>query len=91
MIINYLNSYDRSFGKLDRNLQKKTILAIDNFLDFIKTRRKPEGLGLKKLYKNYWEIRLDIKNRIIFELKDDTINFAFIGDHNAIKLFLKRV
>lgn len=91
MIINYLNSYDRSFGKLDSHIQEKTILAVDNFLDFIKTRRKPEGLGLKKLYKSYWEIRLDVKNRIIFELKDDIINFAFVGGHNEVKRFLKRV
>lgn len=81
MIINYLKSYDRSFRKLDGHIQEKTILAIDNFLDFIKTRQKPEGLGLKKVYKNYWEIRLDIRNRIIFELRSDTINFAFVGDH----------
>lgn len=91
MIINYLKSYDRSFGKLNGHLQEKTILAIDNFLDFIKTRQKPEGLGLKKVYKNYWEIRLDIRNRIIFELRADTINFAFAGDHNAVKRFLKGI
>lgn len=89
MTINYLTSYDRSFKKLERHLQEESICAIDSFLDFIKTRRKPEGLGLKKVYKNYWEIRLDIRNRIIFELKDDIINFAFVGDHNAVKRFLK--
>lgn len=90
MIINYLNSYDRSFKKLDRAIQEKTIFAIDNFLNFLKTLQKPKGLGLKKIYKNYWEIRIDIKNRIIFEFKEDTINFAFVGDHNALKSFLKR-
>ena len=89
MTINYLRSYDRSFKKLERHLQENTALAIDNFLDFIQSRQKPEGLGLKKVYKNYWEIRLDIRNRIIFELKADTINFAFVGDHNAVKRFLK--
>jgi Txe/YoeB family toxin of Txe-Axe toxin-antitoxin module len=74
---------------LGRITQEKTISALDSFLDFINTRQKPEGLGLKKVYRNYWEIRLDIKNRVIFELKGGTINFAFVGDHNAVKRFLK--
>jgi len=91
VIINFLKSYDRSFKKLDRLVQKKAIFAIDSLLDFIKTRQKPEGLGLKKVYKNYWEIRLDIKNRLIFELKGDTINIAFVGDHNTVKKFLKEI
>lgn len=91
MIINYLRSYDRSFKKLDRPLQEKTLYAIDGLLEFLRTSQKPEGLGLKKVYKNYWEIRLDIRNRIIFELKQDMINIAFVGDHNAIKKFLKSI
>lgn len=89
MIVNYLNSYNRSFKKLDRVTQEKTVLAIDGLLRFFKTRQKPEGLGLKKIYKNYWEIRLDIKNRIIFEFLGDVINIVFAGDHNAVKAFLQ--
>lgn len=89
MTINYLKSYDRSFKKLKRHLQEEAISAINSLLDFIKTRQKPEGLGLKKVYKNHWEIKLDIRNRIIFELKGESINFAFAGDHNAVKRFLK--
>jgi Txe/YoeB family toxin of Txe-Axe toxin-antitoxin module len=89
MTINYLKSYDRSFKKLDRIIQQKTISAIDSLMEFLRTGQKPEGLGLKKVYKNYWEIRLDIKNRIVFELSGDIINIAFVGDHNAVKAFLK--
>lgn len=89
MIINYLSSYDRSFKKLDTAIQEKTILAIDSLLEFIEIRKKPEGLGLKKLYKDYWEIRLDIRNRIIFELRGEILNIAFVGDHNEVKRFIK--
>lgn len=91
MIVNYLSSYDRSFKKLDTSIQEKTISAIDSLLEFIETRKKPEGLGLKKLYKDYWEIRLDIRNRIIFELKGEILNIAFVGDHNEVKRFIKNV
>lgn len=91
MIINYLKSYDRSFRKLDKPIQGKTISAVDSLLKFLESRQKPEGLGLKKVYKSYWEVRIDIRNRIIFELQGNIINIAFVGNHNAIETFLKRI
>lgn len=89
MIVNYLKSYDRSFKKLDISLQGKTILAMDSLLKFFQTRQKPEGLGLKKIYKNYWEIRLDIRYRIMFEFNEGVVNVIFVGDHDDIKRFLR--
>ena len=89
MIVRYLKSYDRSFRRLARPIQEKVILALDSLFKFLETRQKPEGLGLKKVYKNYWEIRIDIKNRIIFQLEDDIITIAFVGDHDSVRMFLR--
>jgi len=90
MHINYLSSYDRSFKRLTSGEQEESIKAIDGLIEFIKTGKKPQGLGLKKVRKNYWEIRLDVKNRIIFELKGGMINIAFLGDHIEVKRFLRK-
>ncbi len=60
------------------------IKAIDALIEFIKRGKKPQGLGLKKVRKDYWEIRLSAKNRMIFEFKGEVINFAFIGNHNEV-------
>lgn len=89
MRLNYLKSYDRTFKKLTSSQQENAIKAIDALIEFIKIGKKPQGLGLKKVRKAYWEIRLSVKNRIIFEFKSDTINFAFVGDHNEVRKFLK--
>jgi len=89
MRLNYLKSYDRSFKKLTSPEQGNVIKAIDALIEFIKIGKKPQGLGLKKVRKDYWEIRLSVKNRIIFEFKGDVINFAFIGNYNEVKKFLK--
>jgi Txe/YoeB family toxin of Txe-Axe toxin-antitoxin module len=91
VVVRYLNSYDRSFKKLDRTVQERAIGAIDGLLGFFKTRQKPEGLGLKKVHRNYWEIRLDIRNRIIFELDGADVNIVFVGAHDEIKRFLNGV
>jgi len=91
MHINYLRSYDRSFKRLTSREQEKSIKAIDALIEFIKTGKKPQGLGLKKVRKNYWEIRLDVKNRIIFEFKRNVINIAFVGDHIEVKRVLREL
>jgi len=89
MRLNYLKSYDRSFKKLTPSQQENAINAIDALIELIKTGKKPQGLGLKKVRSDYWEMRLSVKNRIIFEFKGDVINFAFVGAHNEVKNFLK--
>ena len=89
MRLNYLKSYDRLFKKLASPQQENAIKAIDALIEFIKTGKKPQGLGLKKVRSDYWEIRLSVKNRIIFEFKSDIINFTFVGSHNEVKKFLK--
>ena len=76
---------------MDKVAQERTIRAIDGLLEFFKTRQKPEGLGLKKVHRNYWEIRLDIRNRIIFELDKAAVNVVLVGGHDDIKRFLKGV
>ncbi len=89
MRFEYLNSYDRSFKKLRSNTQKRIAKAISQFIDFILTGQKPEGLGLKKLHKDYWEIRVGLSIRILFELKSNLVTFILVGDHNQIKRFLR--
>ena len=88
MRLNYLKSYDRSFKRLTSPQQENAIKAIDALIEFIKTGKKPQGLGLKKVRSDYWEIGLSVKNRIIFEFKGDVINFAFVGNHDDVKKFL---
>ena len=91
MQINYLSLYDRSFKRLTPPQQENCIKAIDALIEFIKRGKKPQKLGLKKARTSYWEIRLDVKNRIIFEFKGDAINIVFVGDHTGAKRFLRGI
>ena len=91
MQINYLSSYDRSFKRLTPSQQENCIKVMDALIEFIKRGKKPQKLGLKKVRTSYWEIRLDVKNRIIFEFKGDIINIAFVGDHTGVKRFLRGI
>ncbi|MBU1486775.1 hypothetical protein KKH56_01825 [bacterium] len=88
MRVDYLSSYDRSFRRLNRKEQEKTIEAIDLLVEAIKGSKKPKGLGLKKVRKDYWEIRIGISKRIIFRFEPQALIVTFVGDHEEIKRFL---
>jgi len=90
MKFEFLSSYVRTFKKLPINKQLKAVRAIIVLVDFFKIGQKPKGLGLKKLRNNYWEIRVDLEYRIIFEIEKNLISFVFVGNHGSIKNFLKQ-
>jgi len=84
-----LPSFGRSLKKLPEDDRDKAKEAIFTLMDFFETGKKPHGLGLKKLGKNLWEIRVDIRNRVAFILENDLVKWGFVGDHNQIRQFIK--
>jgi mRNA-degrading endonuclease RelE of RelBE toxin-antitoxin system len=89
MVVEYLASYDRSFRRLPRTTQAHTIRAIDRLLDYFVTGQRPHGLGLKRLHKDYWEVRVGLGVRIMFELRGERLTFVVVGSHEAIRRWLK--
>ncbi len=82
-------SFDRRFKKLSAERQHKARTAIEALLAYL-DRRAPlrPGLGLKNFHGDYWEIRIDIHDRIIFELSDRVV-FWLVGHHDDIRRFMK--
>ena len=89
MKFRYLGSFDRSFRKLPAERRQRVRAALETFLDFYQTGIRPAGLGLKKLRRNFWEIRADLDTRVIFLLEKDCVTFVLVGDHDDIRRFLR--
>ena len=87
----YKSSSDKVFKKLGLNRQEKVIDAISILIDFFENRKKTKGLGIKNLRENYWEIRVNVKDRIIFTLEKDKVAFIIVGNHDEIKKFLRNI
>ena len=89
MQFEFASSFDRRFQKLSPERQQKTRSAIEALLAYL-DRKAPlrPGLGLKNFQKDYWEIRIDIHDRIIFELTDRVI-FWLVGNHDEIRRFMR--
>ncbi len=47
------------------------------------------GLGLRKLQDDYFEIRVGLKLRLVFENTPTALVFEMLGDHDEVKNFLK--
>ena len=89
MTVEYLASYDRSFRKLPHATQLRTTEAIDRLLNYFVTGQRPHGLGLKRLHERYWEIRIELGIRAMFELSKDRLTFIIVGNHNDIRRWLR--
>ena len=91
MLVEYLASYDRSFDKLSVDRQTGAIEAIDRLLDYFATGQRSHGLGLKRLQRRYWEVRIGLDTRVLFELRNDRLTFILVGNHNEIRRALRRI
>ena len=81
--------FARLFKKLEPLKQKQIIAAIEALKVALEAGQKPEGLGLKRLNDNLWEMRSSLKDRILFTLDKDIVSFVLVGNHDDILKYLK--
>ena len=91
MIIEFRPPFEKSMKRLPP-LEKDCVYELcHELVNVLENRREDyKGLGLKRLRNKIWEIRKDIKLRIIFEWEKDYLKFLLVGDHNQIKNYLKK-
>ncbi len=90
MRIEFRKSFEKSLKKINPKDKENVHEVCQTLLDVIEKRENPsQGIGLKKLEKTFWEIRVGIHLRIIFEWQEDLIKFLLVGSHDEIKRFLK--
>lgn len=85
-------SFERSIKSLplsERTDVKDAALKLIDVLS--KDRQIHQGLGLKRLTRDFWEARKGIKVRILFRWTGDLIEFVLAGNHDDVKRFLKNI
>jgi mRNA-degrading endonuclease RelE of RelBE toxin-antitoxin system len=84
-------SFDRSVKSLPPEIKHEIKELCIALIDILSGDQDiSAGIGLKKLRKNFWEIRKGLKLRILFRWRADHIEFVLAGTHNEIKRYLKR-
>ena len=63
--------------------------AIDALQESLGHPHRHAGLDIRKLVRNYFEMRVGLDLRLIFKTEPDRIIFTFAGTHDEIQQFLK--
>ena len=85
-------SFERSLKALPP-LEKEDVKdAALKLIDVLsQDRQLYQGLGLKRLRADFWEVRKGIKARILFRWQGDLVAFVLAGNHDDVKRFLRNV
>ena len=82
-------SFERSIKRLPPDRKSRVKSAIQQLVVFFETRQHPQGLGLKRLKGDVWEVRAGLGDRIIFRFRSDLVEFVLVGDHDDVHRFLR--
>lgn len=92
MKFEFKSSFDRSIKSFPSD-QKEELkrIAIQTIEILSRSRIISQGIGLKRLKGNFWEVRKGLKARVLFRWQGDFVEFILAGDHNDIKRYLKNI
>ena len=65
--------------------------AIDLLQSALGQPHQHTGLSIRKLVRNYFEMRVGLELRLIFKVEPDSVIFVFAGTHDDVRRFLKQV
>ena len=84
-------AFDRTVRRLPSDRKTRVKGATQQLVIFFETRQQPQGLGLKRLRGDFWEIRSGLGDRVMFRLSGDVVEFIIAGNHDEIRRFLRGV
>ena len=80
----FKTSFDRSLKQMPLFQKEQIKSAVNHLIDYFETGQRPAGLGLKRLHGVCWEIRVNIRDRILFSRIKNRVVFLIAGDHDEI-------
>lgn len=83
------NHFRGQLKKLPRQDQQKTLQVLKEFLAALNSGKIPAGYGFKKINGDKYEIRVDIRKRIVMKAEGDTLVCHVIGDHEEVCRYLR--
>ena len=83
-------AFERTARRLPPDRKERVKSAVRQLVIFFETQQLPQGLGLKRLRGDFWEVRAGLGDRIIFRLSGELVEFAIVGNHDEVARFLRQ-
>lgn len=84
-----LPSFGRSVKRLSAHDKKRLADSLEQFNAFLISGKAPFGLRFKKINHDKYEFRVDIKQRVILKMADESVYLVLVGTHDEIKRHLR--
>ncbi|MFA5337437.1 MAG: hypothetical protein WC330_03790 [Candidatus Omnitrophota bacterium] len=88
-IVKILPSFERSLKKLSSRDKDKLKQTLIQFNEFLVSGVLPVGLGFKKINHDKYELRVDIRIRVIIKIEKEYIYLVLAGSHDSVKRYLR--
>ncbi len=84
-----LSSFERSLKKLSPQDKKQTAESLESFNSMLVSGSFPAGLGFKKINHDKYELRVNIRLRVIIKSEGDTYYLVLVGSHDDVRRYLR--
>lgn len=81
--------FRQQLKKLSPHDPAKTAKTLKGFLAALPTGAIPAGYGLKKINGDKYEMRVDLRIRIVMKAEGDTLVCHLVGDHEDVRRYLR--
>jgi len=84
-----LPSFERSFNKLSAQEKKLTTESLKRFNFMLVSKKIFVGLGFKKINHDKYELRVNIRLRVIIKSEKDAYYLVLVGSHDEVRKYLR--
>jgi mRNA-degrading endonuclease RelE of RelBE toxin-antitoxin system len=84
-----LPSLERSLKKLSPSQRKQLSESLQAFNVFLTIGELSPGLGFKKINHDKYELRVDIRLRVILKAEAEVFYLVLVGSHDDVKRYLR--
>ena len=81
--------FQKQLKKLSPHDQQKVSGALKGLLSALHAGALPAGYGFKKINGDKYELRVDLRTRIVMKADGDTLVCHLIGNHDEVRRFLR--